>query len=150
MTAFLASTASIMSRMRYTKSPGCSHKITELLVPKAAGCQDIYEPAIEKQRPFGAAFYITETPESTHLIGIGAAREDTLIDTEILTIADSNGDVIARASFQGMLIEGIRIDWIQPPPENYYMRIVFITGADAEFDIVTAIDDYRGLVFQES
>ncbi|SRR6056297_476125 len=150
MTAFLVSTASVTSKIRYKKAPGSSYLITELLVPKAPGCQDIYEPAIGKQCPFGAAFYITETPESPYLIGTGATREDTLIDTEILTITDSNGDVIARASFQGMLIEGIRIDWIQPPPENYYMRIVFITGADAEFNTETALDDYRGLVFQES
>jgi hypothetical protein len=150
MPSFLVSSASVCSGARQRKLPGSDHAITKILTPTAPGSQEIYEPMIGKQRPTGAAFYITETQDSDQVIGSGAVREDVLIDTEILTVSDNDGNIIARATFKGMLMAGIHVDWIQPPPENYYMRVVFITGEDAEFDADTALEDYRRFFFQES
>lgn len=149
MSRFLLHTAVCQQNLPPRKARNSGVAVTETLASRAAGSQIIYEPSNGKQHPVGAVFYITESADSDQIIGTGVAGEDLETGSMIINMTEGD-DVLATADFTKMVIEGIQIDWTQPPPQNYYMRVVFVTGQHAEFNIETAIQDYQSLAFHDS
>jgi hypothetical protein len=69
---------------------------------------------------------------------VGTSNTQSIAGNYLIYLPDQNTNtVIAAASFDSLITDGIRINWITPPPDNYLITAIFFGGTDLEAVVST-------------